>query len=112
MTDETPVAERVTRTERFDIFRVDVEREPAMGIGRTVYMAWHHSEDIPRPVCTVTIGPMFNYVEWINVEEGFRRQGVATEVLKAIEDVIGECQLDAVTSEGLAFCEAYIGEEA
>ncbi len=97
------------RTKRFTIHRHEIKRDDSVGgMPRTVFQAWHHSEDIPKPVCVVTINQCFsNFVEWVHVDEGHRRQGVATEVLRAIEQGIGEATIDGATDAGKAFCEAY-----
>jgi len=99
----------VIRTERFDIHRHEITRDDAVGgMSRTVFHAWYHSEDVAKPVCVVTINQCFsNFVEWVHVDEGHRRQGVATEVLRAIEGEIGDVMIDGATDEGEAFCEAY-----
>lgn len=96
------------RTNRFDIFGDEVFRDESLGNPRTVFQAWHHSEDIPRPVCIVVVNQCFgNYVEWAETFDGFRRQGIATEVLRAIELEIGGITIHAVTESGTAFCDAY-----
>lgn len=54
-----------------------------------------------------------NYVEWIHVCELYRRQGIATEVLKALQEHLGQLSFDGATESGIGFCEAYQkGEEA
>ena len=97
------------KTDRFIIFKHEITRpEDVGGMPRSVFHAWYHSEDIPRPVCVITVNECFaNYVEWIHVEEGQRRRGIATEVLRAIEQSIGQLTIDGVTAEGVAFCDAY-----
>lgn len=97
------------RTERFNIHRHEITRDEKLGgMSRTVFHAWHHTEDVAKPVCIVTINEGFlNYVEWIHVDEQYRREGIATEVLRAIETDIGGVLLDGATDEGEAFCEAY-----
>lgn len=100
---------RIT-TERFDIYHHDIRRSDANGgMPRSVYHAWFHSEDIPKPVCVVTINRSFmDYVEWIHVDESYRRQGIAMEVLRAIEVEIGcPLSIDGATDDGNAFCDAY-----
>ena len=96
-------------TERFVIYRHEIKRpEKLGGICRTVFHAWFHSEDIPHPVCVVTVNESFaDYVEWIHVDEAYRRTGIATEVLRAIENKIGCVTLDGATEAGTAFCDAY-----
>jgi GNAT superfamily N-acetyltransferase len=109
MSEEFPVI----RTVRFIIHRHEIMRDDALGgMPRTVFQAWHHSEDIPRPVCVVTINECFmNHCEWLYVDEHHRRKGIATEVMRAIEADIGECDLTAVTDEGEAFCNRYLSTE-
>ena len=97
-------------TERFDIHGSAITRSENLGgHERHVYQAWHHTEDVARPVCIVTIWESFgNYVEWIHVEEQFRREGIATEVLRAIEETIGgNVSFEGATVEGIAFCDHY-----
>jgi hypothetical protein len=93
------------KTKRFDIFHHHVTRNPQLGFGRDVYEAWPHSQDQPRSVCEVTL--CGNYVEWIHVCEIERRQGIATEVMLALEGVIGCLEADGVTESGIGFCDYY-----
>lgn len=66
-----------------------------------MFHAWMLSEDVPRPVVVVTVWEQFdNYVEWIYVEDQFRRKGFATEVLREIERQIGPLTIEGVTPEG------------
>lgn len=97
------------RTERFEIFKATCLRTQNGCDPRDVYLAFFHSQDVPRPVCTLTIwdGPLGRYIEWVEVPDGFRRQGIATEVLKAFEDQIGSTVVDGVTESGVAFVDAY-----
>lgn len=97
------------KTERFIVYRHEVKRpEKLGGMHRTVFHAWFHSEDIPRPVCVVTVNESFgDFVEWLEVDSKFRRKGIATEVLRAIEEKIGCLTLSGATKAGDAFCEAY-----
>lgn len=94
---------------RFTIFRHEIPRPDVLGgLPRTVFQAWHHSQDVPKPVCVVTIFEAFcNYVEWIHVDEQYRRMGIATEVLQAIEAEIGTCDMEGVSESGERFCEHY-----
>jgi len=96
-------------TERFIIYSHEIKRpEKLGGMFRTVFHAWFHSEDIPRPICIVTINEsLMDYVDWVHVDEEFRRRGIATEVMRAIEGVIPGITLSGATDEGDAFCEAY-----
>lgn len=102
------------KTKRFDIHSHEIVRDESLGgQPRVVFQAWHHSEDVAYPVCTVTVWIVengwsdFNYIEWISVEEGHRRKGIATEVLSAIEKEVGLVEMDGVTESGEAFVESY-----
>lgn len=97
------------RTERFTIFSHEIKRDESLGgMCRTVFQAWFHSEDVPKPICIVTINEGFaDFVEWVHVDEQFRRQGIATEVMRAIEGIIPGITMSGATDEGDAFCEAY-----
>lgn len=106
-------AEKFGRTERFDIFKVRVERDPGVGLPRDVYMAWHHKEDFHRPACVVTLwentfckgdGPHV-FVEWVQVDELLRRKGVATEVMSFLISKIEGIDYTGETPEGEALCE-------
>ena len=78
------------------------------GMPRTVFHAGFHSEDVAKPVCIVTINECFsNYVEWVHVDEQYRRKGIATEVLRAIENDIGGIMMEGATDVGEAFCDTY-----
>ena len=96
-------------TDRFIIYSHEIQRpEQLGGMCRTVFQAWFHSEDIPRPVCVVTINEsLMDYVDWVHVDEAFRRQGIATEVVRAIEGVIPGITLTGVTEAGEAWCDYY-----
>jgi len=101
-------AERVLRTERFDILHVIMRRDERIGYPRDVYQAWFHSEDVAAPACTVTINvntglPAPHYIEWINTHELFRRQGIATEVLQGIVSLIGPIDVEGATDDWEAF---------
>lgn len=100
-------------TRRFDVYKHEVTRNKDLWMWpRSVYQAWFRSCDVPRPVCVVTINQFcMNYVEWIYVEDDYRRQGIATEIMKAIESEIGECTLSGATEEGEAFVDSYSPEE-
>lgn len=94
------------KTERFDLFLQHVTRNPRLGEGRDVVLAFHRTQDIPFPVCVVTL--MANYVEHIYVVDDWRRDGVATEVLRGIESLEGRLSMEAATEAGEAFCNAYL----
>ena len=109
MSDENEVNRYpVIRTERFDIHSHEIRRDKSLGFARTVFQAWYHSEDIPKPVCIVTINECFmDYVEWVHVDELHRRRGIAMEVVRAIEGVIPGITLEGATEAGEAFCDEY-----
>lgn len=103
------------KTARFDIFHHRVVRNPELGVPRDMYTAWFHSEDVPKPVCVVTIytyellepkenSQFSRFVEWVEVTSDHRREGIATEVLTALEAAIGQLNLSGATDEGEAFC--------
>lgn len=98
------------KTKRFDIFKHRVVRNPKQGLPRDMFTAWHHSEDVPRPVCEVVIYPhtvFGNFVEWVHVCEEHRRQGIATEVITAIEQTYGALVLTGATKVGEKFVASY-----
>lgn len=97
------------RTSRFTIFSHEIQRDAKVGgMCRTVFQAWFHSEDVPKPVCIVTINESFmDYVEWVHVDEQYRRMGIATEVMQAIEGVIPCITLEGATDAGEAWCDHY-----
>ena len=47
------------------------------------------------------------YVEWVHVCETMRREGIATEVLRGLEQHIGELMMDGATDAGDAFCDHF-----
>jgi GNAT superfamily N-acetyltransferase len=96
------------QTKRFDVFRHRVERNPELGLPRDLYTAWSRLDDIPRPLCEVTIfhSDMGNYVEWVHVCQQHRRQGIATEVLEALREKIGDIIVEGTTDEGDGLCES------
>jgi hypothetical protein len=101
----------VFQTERFDVFRVTCVRNPALGVPRTVYIAFHRHQDIPRPVCICTVlgkCPIdgLPYVEWLEVTSNDRRTGIATEVLLGVQDFIGPMIAEPVTHAGEKLVEA------
>lgn len=104
-------ADLATTSNRFDVFVATVKRNPSIGYPRDVYTAWERDVDVPYPVCMVTINPaagsMGNYVEWIWTHELHRRKGVATEVLRAIERLLGSVTIEGVTDAGEAFEDAF-----
>lgn len=97
------------RTERFTIFSHEIKRDENVGGAyRTVFQAWFHSEDVPKPVCIVTVNEgCGDYVDWLHVDEQYRRQGIASEVVRAIESYIPTLMLEGATDDGEAFVDAY-----
>lgn len=103
----------VYQTERFDIFRVQICRNPELGAPRDLFTAWARKEDLARSLCEVTIfqTSFGNYVEWLHVDEQHRRVGIATEVLSAIEDILGgSLEMVAASESGEAFIKSYCGQ--
>ena len=95
----------IIQTKRFDIFHTHITRNPLLGAGRDVYTAWYRNDDVPRPVCVVTL--FASYVEWIEVTQILRREGIATEVLEGLELKYGLLNYESASEEGEAFCESY-----
>ena len=111
------MAKHFCDTKRFLIFKSEIERPPRIGKSRDVYQAWFHSEDVPKPVCVVTLNSHDklldwcdenHYLEWIHVDEQYRRRGVATEVINALVRELGDIAMEAATDAGEAFCNAYL----
>lgn len=102
--------EPILKTARFDIHKHEIFRSEEMGgVPRSVFHAWFHSGyDVPKPVCVVTVFEMLKFVEWVHVDEEWRRTGIATEVLRAIESLFGELDIIGVTKAGQGFCAAYV----
>lgn len=92
------------QTERFDVWRHSIVRKP--GRPREVYQAWFRDEDVPKPVCVVTVDGGRGYLEWVHVDEQYRRRGIATEVLRAVDDDIGIETADGVTEAGVRLVES------
>lgn len=97
------------KTQRFDIFHHRVVRNPDLGHPREMFTAWFHGEDVPRPVCEVILGPnpYGIYVEWVHVCEEHRRKGIATEVVRALEQKLGALDMSGATDAGEGFVAAY-----
>lgn len=97
-------------TERFTVTHVHCDRNDERGmLGRDVWIAFHRDIDHPRPSCVVTL--MGNWVEWIEVSPEERRQGIATEIIGGLENLVGELELTGVTEEGEKFVDAICGPE-
>lgn len=97
------------QTKRFDIFKHRVVRNPEQGLPRDVFTAWYRDEDVPRPVCEIVlfVNPRDIYVDWVHVCEEHRRQGIATEVVTALENKWGKLTLFGATAAGEKFVAAY-----
>lgn len=97
------------KTQRFDIFHHRVVRNPDLGHPREIFTAWFHSDDVPRPVCEVILGPnpYGIYVEWVHVCEEYRHQGIALEVMQALEEKLGPLDMTGATDAGEEFVAAY-----
>ncbi|GAA4459076.1 hypothetical protein GCM10023156_38130 [Novipirellula rosea] len=73
-----------------------------------MYFAFPAEPDSSRLVSFVIVDDnQSSFVEWIYVEEGTRRSGVATEVLQFIEQHGNELTISGATPEGDMFTEAY-----
>lgn len=97
------------RTPRFDIFHTTIVRNPRLGVEREVYQAWFRDEDVCHPICVVTISSYTMYVEMVEVNPIYRRQGIATEVLECLTDKLGVLRMDAATDDGERFLDAWKG---
>lgn len=97
------------KTKRFDIFKHRVVRNPKQGLPRDMFTAWYRDEDVPRPVCEVIlfVHPHGVFVEWVHVCEEHRRQGIATEVLTALDAKWGPLTITGATIAGEKFVAAY-----
>jgi hypothetical protein len=111
-TDYTPFTgtyQPFIKTKRFDIFHHRVVRNPKLGHPKEMFTAWFHGEDVPRPVCEVILwpNPYDIFVEWVHVCEEYRRQGIATEVLRALENKLGALSMGGATVAGEKFIASY-----
>lgn len=101
-------------TERLQVFAVLCQRHKDDCFDKMVYLAFWQHLDKPAVICTATInhGTLIgDFVEWVEVKEGERRQGVATEVLKGIEKHAGkELLLTGVSEAGEAFVAKWYSE--
>lgn len=94
------------QTARFDVFYQRIVRNPALGCSRHVYQAWYRFKDVPYPVCLITCWA--NTVEFVEVNILHRRRGVATEVLRALEQRHQvSFEMRGLTSAGAEFIRAY-----
>lgn len=108
MSEKTEEYAPFCKTARFDIFHHRVVRNPDLGVPRDMYTAWHHSDDMPRPMCVVTVYPDYNnWVEWIEVADDYRREGIATEVCEALSKNLGGLNMSGATAVGEEFVAAW-----
>lgn len=102
----------VFSTERFDVFHLNCERNDIDN--KDVFVALCNKDDVAAVVCTVTIHSsrvVQPYVEWVEVREQDRRQGYATEILRAIEKHLDtELVMDGASDAGDAFVESFCSE--
>jgi len=102
---------RIAGNDTFNLHMHTIRRgELVGGAERILFTAWPSVEDVARPLCYAVVHQtelMGNYLEWIHVEEGYRRTGIATAVATLIEAAIGPLELSGVTEEGEAWCEAF-----
>ena len=94
-------------TENLEVFRATCMREKGGSLPIDVFIAFFNfapDEPLPEPACMITIRDWntwverskesdydwnFRTVEWVYVPEELRRQGIATEVVLAIQEHIG-----------------------
>lgn len=93
---------RVAETDRFFLESTIVERDN--GLSREHITLWP-KKDIPRPVASITL--FGNFVEWMTVCDCYRRQGVATEMVYAVETLYGQLEFNGVTETGKLFENSY-----
>lgn len=99
-------------TDRLNVF--DITLIPShLNTDRRVFIAFRNNDEQPTPVCTaVVMQPTATsllthpWIDWLETSSEHRRQGYATELLKAIESRIGPCHFEGATEAGEAFCVA------
>tara|TARA_R110002073_G_scaffold148228_3_gene301258 strand:- start:26210 stop:26878 length:669 start_codon:yes stop_codon:yes gene_type:complete len=90
-----------------EIWKTVVKRPEHQG-SRSIYFAFRANEAENRIIGFVTVADgEFNNLDWIYIQEDWRRHYAATEILKAIEEHGYELKIRSVTPEGKAFSEAY-----
>ena len=84
---------------------------------REIWLVIDQADECVRIIATasVLVTPCEDlrvWIDWLEVSDGFRRQGVATHLMKAIEQHYGPADVccTAGTQEGEAFIAAYYGE--
>lgn len=97
----------VFQTDRLDVFKIVIVRNPKLGSPRTVYQGWHRKEDVPRPIVTLTLSPgttIGDYVEWIETTDQYQEEGFASELWEGVESHL-KTQLvgEGVTVKGEKF---------
>lgn len=114
----TVVNDPVFTTDRLRVFLLQCIPSDGVYCEKDVFVAFRTDDEVAYPVCTATLdlpaGEYANrhYVEWIETNEGHRRNGIARELLKGIERYYGDCdiQMDGATDAGDAFVDAWYGE--
>ncbi|HBJ34298.1 MAG TPA: hypothetical protein DDZ51_05935 [Planctomycetaceae bacterium] len=97
----------VRSIDRLEIWKTVIKRPENQG-SRSVYFAFLANEAENRIIGFATVADgEFNNLDWIYVQEDWRRHYAATQILKAIESHGYELKLRGVTPEGEAFSEAY-----
>lgn len=100
------------KTARLNVFRFECE-PTEMNTIRHVYIGFRTNEDHPAPVVTAVVEPgvvqleIDPYLDWIETSSQFRRQGLATELLRLLEERHPGIIYDGATDEGDAFLDAY-----
>lgn len=82
------------------------------GLLRRVYFAFDTQSGDLRLAAFVVVSECGygNYVEWMHVHKDMRRNGVATEILRSIEERAAELTVTGTTFEGERFAEAYLSQ--
>ena len=100
-------------TEQLVVFRTALPRPVQQnGLIRRVYFAFDAQSEEKQLAAFVVVSECGygNYVEWIHVHEDRRREGIATRVLRCIEERASELVLTGTTPEGKTFTEYYLGQ--
>ena len=101
-------------TERLQVFEALCQRDGDDCFDKMVYLAFWHNLDEAAVVCTATVNHdtlIGDYLEWIETKEDERRQGVAFELIAAINKHRGkELLIDGVSEAGKGLEQKYYGE--